>query len=172
MLPPSTVLVVYGLITQQDIGKLFIAGIIPGAAGDCDAYDHHRASSADVRPGFLPAGPRSSWRERMQALGDVWSPLLLFLFVIGGLYGGLFIPTEAGAVGAVGAFAIGVLRGKLPGASILQALLQATRTAAAVFTVLIGALLLRLFPRPSRRRRSTSPRFSPASASAPMACWR
>jgi tripartite ATP-independent transporter DctM subunit len=144
MLPPSTVLVVYGLITQQDIGKLFIAGIIPGLL----AILMHMITIAIIgraRPGFLPAGPRSSWRERIRAIGDVWSPLLLFLFVIGGLYGGLFIPTEAGAVGAVGAFAIGVLRGKLPGASILQALLQATRTAAAVFTVLIGALLFGYF---------------------------
>ncbi len=144
MLPPSTVLVVYGLITQQDIGKLFIAGIIPGAL----AIVMHMITIAiigRVRPGFLPAGSRSSWGERIRAIGDVWSPLLLFLFVIGGLYGGLFIPTEAGAVGAVGAFAIGVLRGKLPGASILQALLQATRTAAAVFTVLIGALLFGYF---------------------------
>jgi C4-dicarboxylate transporter, DctM subunit len=144
MLPPSTVLVVYGLITQQDIGKLFIAGIIPGLL----AIVMHMITIAiigRVRPGFLPAGPRSSWRERLGAIRDVWSPLLLFLFVIGGLYGGLFIPTEAGAVGAVGAFAIGVLRGKLPGASILQALLQATRTAAAVFTVLIGALLFGYF---------------------------
>ncbi len=144
MLPPSTVLVVYGLITQQDIGKLFIAGIIPGGL----AIVMHMITIAiigRVRPGFLPAGSRSSWGERIRAIGDVWSPLLLFLFVIGGLYGGLFIPTEAGAVGAVGAFAIGVLRGKLPGASILQALLQATRTAAAVFTVLIGALLFGYF---------------------------
>jgi tripartite ATP-independent transporter DctM subunit len=144
MLPPSTVLVVYGLITQQDIGKLFIAGIIPGLL----AIVMHMITIAiigRVRPGFLPAGPRSSWRERVRAIGEVWSPLLLFVFVIGGLYGGLFIPTEAGAVGAVGAFAIGVLRGKLPGASILQALLQATRTAAAVFTVLIGALLFGYF---------------------------
>ena len=144
MLPPSTVLVVYGLITQQDIGKLFIAGIIPGGL----AIVMHMITIAiigRVRPGFLPAGSRSSWGERVGAIGDVWSPLLLFLFVIGGLYGGLFIPTEAGAVGAVGAFAIGILRGKLPGASILQALLQATRTAAAVFTVLIGALLFGYF---------------------------
>jgi C4-dicarboxylate transporter DctM subunit len=144
MLPPSTVLVVYGLITQQDIGKLFIAGIIPGLL----AIVMHMITIAiigRVKPGFLPAGRRSSWRERIGAIRDVWSPLLLFLFVIGGLYGGLFIPTEAGAVGAVGAFAIGVLRGKLPGASILQALLQATRTAAAVFTVLIGALLFGYF---------------------------
>jgi C4-dicarboxylate transporter DctM subunit len=144
MLPPSTVLAVYGIITQQDIGKLFIAGILPGLL----AMVMHMVTILLIgysRPGFLPAGPRSSWRERAKAIGDVWSPLLLFLFVIGGLYGGFFIPTEAGAVGAVGAFAIGVLRGKLSGAGVLQALLQATRTAAAVFTVLIGALCFGYF---------------------------
>src|SRR5450830_691513 len=135
MLPPSTVLVVYGIITQQDIGKLFIAGIVPGLLAIC----MHMITIAIIgvaRPGFLPAGPRSNWRERAAALRDVWSPLLLFLFVIGGLYGGFFIPTEAGAVGAVGAFVIGVMRGKLSREGILQSLLQATRTAAAVFTVL------------------------------------
>jgi len=144
MLPPSTVLAVYGIITQQDIGKLFIAGIVPGLL----AIMMHMITIGIigvVRPGFLPAGPRSSWQERLVALRDVWSPLLLFLFVIGGLYGGFFIPTEAGAVGAVGAFIIGVLRGKLNREGILQSLLQATRTAAAVFTVLIGALCFGYF---------------------------
>jgi tripartite ATP-independent transporter DctM subunit len=144
MLPPSTVLAVYGIITQQDIGKLFIAGIVPGLL----AIVMHIVTIAIigvVRPGFLPAGPRSSWKERFIAFRDVWSPLLLFLFVIGGLYGGFFIPTEAGAVGAVGAFIIGVARGKLNKDGILQSLLQATRTAAAVFTVLIGALCFGYF---------------------------
>ncbi|GLH76666.1 C4-dicarboxylate ABC transporter permease [Bradyrhizobium sp. SSBR45G] len=144
MLPPSTVLAVYGIITQQDIGKLFIAGIFPGLL----AIAMHMVTIAiigRVKPGFLPSGPRASWNDRAAALRDVWSPLLLFLFVIGGLYGGLFIPTEAGAVGAVGAFVIGVLRGKLSGQGILESLLQATRTAAAVFTILIGALCFGYF---------------------------
>jgi len=144
MLPPSTVLAVYGIITQQDIGKLFIAGIIPGML----AIAMHMITIAiigRVKPGFLPTGAKSSWAERVNAISDVWSPLLLFVFVIGGLYGGLFIPTEAGAVGAVGAFLIGVLRGKLGGEGILQSLLQATRTAAAVLTVLIGALCFGYF---------------------------
>jgi hypothetical protein len=133
MLPPSTVLAVYGIITQQDIGKLFIAGIVPGLL----AIAMHMITIGIIgvaKPGFLPAGPRSSLQDRLVALRDVWSPLLLFVFVIGGLYGGFFIPTEAGAVGAVGAFIIGVLRGKLTKDGILLSLLQATRTAAAVFT--------------------------------------
>jgi len=144
MLPPSTVLVVYGIITQQDIGKLFIAGVVPGLL----AITMHMITIGIIgvaRPGFLPAGPRSQWKDRVAALRDVWSPLALFLFVIGGLYGGFFIPTEAGAVGAVGAFIIGVMRRKLSRDGILEALLQATRTTAAVFTVLIGALCFGYF---------------------------
>uniref|UniRef100_E6VGR6 TRAP transporter large permease protein n=1 Tax=Rhodopseudomonas palustris (strain DX-1) TaxID=652103 RepID=E6VGR6_RHOPX len=144
MLPPSTVLAVYGIITQQDIGKLFIAGILPGLL----AIVMHMITIWIIgvaRPGFLPAGPKSSWSDRLAAFRDVWSPLLLFVFVIGGLYGGFFIPTEAGAVGAVGAFLIGVARGKLSRDGILQSLLQATRTAAAVFTILIGAICFGYF---------------------------
>src|SRR3954451_20018003 len=98
-----------------------------------------------MKPGFLPSTPRHSWGERLAALKAVWAPLLLFVFVIGGLYGGLFTPTEAGGMGAGGAFVIGVMRGRLSRADIRAALLQATRTAAAVFTVLIGALLFGYF---------------------------
>jgi C4-dicarboxylate transporter DctM subunit len=148
MLPPSTVLAVYGIITEQDIGKLFFAGIIPGILA-ATMYMITIAVIGRVRPGFLPAGPRSTGRERIDALRDIWAPLLLFAFVIGGLYGLPFIPkftpTEAGGVGAAGAFIIGVLRRRLDRASIRRSLLQATRTAAAVFTVLIGALLFGYF---------------------------
>jgi C4-dicarboxylate transporter, DctM subunit len=98
-----------------------------------------------VRPGFLPAGKRISWSDRLVALRDIWAPLVLFIFVIGGLYGGWFTPTEAGGMGAGGAFVIGVLSGRLSRADIRRSLLQATRTAAAVFTVLIGALLFGYF---------------------------
>jgi C4-dicarboxylate transporter, DctM subunit len=144
MLPPSTVLAVYGIITEQDIGKLFIAGIIPGLL----------AASMDMltvvvigwlRPDFLPVAPRHSWKERLVGLRDIWAMLLLFIFVIGGLYGGLFTPTEAGGVGATGALIIGIVRGKLDGLQIRRSLLQAVRTAAAVLTVLIGALLFGYF---------------------------
>jgi C4-dicarboxylate transporter DctM subunit len=144
MLPPSTVLAVYGIITEQDIGKLFVAGILPGALAAV-MYMITVTLIGIARPGFLPSGPKSSWSERIAAVRDVWATLLLFIFVIGGLYGGLFTPTEAGGMGAGGAFIIGVLRGRLDRADIRRSLLQATRTAAAVFTVLIGALLFGYF---------------------------
>jgi C4-dicarboxylate transporter DctM subunit len=144
MLPPSTVLAVYGIITEQDIGKLFIAGIVPGVLA-ASMYMMTVAVIVWARPKYLPAGPRSDWPERLSGLRDIWATLLLFFFVIGGLYGGLFTPTEAGGMGAGGAFLIGVLRGRLTRTDIRRSLLQATRTAAAVFTVLIGALLFGYF---------------------------
>jgi C4-dicarboxylate transporter, DctM subunit len=144
MLPPSTVLAVYGIITEQDIGKLFIAGIIPGLLA-ISMYMLTITTIGIVRPNFLPRGARASWEDRFSAVRDIWAPLLLFFFVIGGLYGGLFTPTEAGGMGAGGSFVIGVLRGRLGKDEILRSLLQATRTAAAVFTVLIGALLFGYF---------------------------
>jgi tripartite ATP-independent transporter DctM subunit len=142
--PPSTVLAVYGLITQQDIGRLFIAGILPGVLAVA-MYMATISVIAWARPDFLPAGERASWRERRHALSKVWASLLLFVFVIGGLYGGLFTPTEAGGVGACGAFLLAVARGKLGWKGLREALLRATRTASAVFTVLIGALLFGYF---------------------------
>src|SRR3981081_3798272 len=144
MLPPSTVLAVYGIITEQDIGKLFIAGIMPGILA-ASMYMMTVAIIVWVRPKYLPAGPRASWKERMEGLRDIWATLLLFCFVIGGLYGGLFTPTEAGGMGAGGAFLIGVLRGRLTRTDVRRSLLQATRPAAAVFTVPIGPLLFGYF---------------------------
>ena len=148
MLPPSTVLAVYGIITEQDIGKLFIAGILPGILA-MTMYLGTIAVIGYARPQYLPAGPPIPWRERFAGLKTIWAPLALFVFVIGGLYGLPFLPrftpAEAGGVGASGAFIIGVVTGRLNKEKILTSLLQATRTAAAVFTVLIGALLFGYF---------------------------
>jgi tripartite ATP-independent transporter DctM subunit len=144
MLPPSTVLAVYAILTQQDIGKLFMAGIVPGLLAML-LYVITIMIIVRLRPDWLPRGEKKSWPDRFRGLKDVWAPLVLFIFVIGGLYGGFFTPTEAGGVGASGAFLLGVLRGKLDRAGIRSALLSATRTSAAVFTVLIGALLFGYF---------------------------
>ncbi|MCC7018091.1 MAG: TRAP transporter permease [Rhodospirillales bacterium] len=144
MIPPSTVLAIYGIITEQDIGKLFIAGVIPGVLAVL-MYAATISILGAVRPGFLPAGPRASWSEAGDSLKSIWATLLLFAFVIGGLYGGLFTATEAAGAGAGGAFLIGLLRGRLSKRDILNSLLETTRTTAAVFTILIGALLFGYF---------------------------
>jgi len=144
ILPPSTVLAVYAILTQQDIGKLFMAGIVPGILAMA-MYVLTIAIIVKMRPDWLPGGEVKPWSERFKDLKNVWAPLVLFVFVIGGLYGGFFTPTEAGGVGASGAFILGLVRRKLDGPKIREALLSATRTAAAVFTVLIGALLFGYF---------------------------
>jgi C4-dicarboxylate transporter DctM subunit len=144
MIPPSTVFAVYGLITEQDIGKLFVAGIVPGIIAIL-MYMATVTIIGYARPGYLPAGQYSSWRERLDSLRDIWATLLLFLFVIGGIYGGLFTATEAAGMGAAGAFLIGIARRRLSRDDILRSLLEATRTTAAVFTVLIGAILFGYF---------------------------
>src|SRR5204862_6891212 len=130
--------------TEQDVGKLFIAGIMPGILA-VSMYMITITIIGYARPGFLPTGARASWSEKFSALKDIWPTLLLFAFVIGGLYGGLFTATEAAGAGAGGAFIIGVARRKLSGADILRSLLETSRTTAAVFTILIGALLFGYF---------------------------
>ncbi len=144
MIPPSTVLAVYAILTQQDIGKLFVAGLIPGLLAIL-MYVLTIVVIVRMRPNWLPAGHLRPWSERVRDFKAVWAPLVLFIFVIGGLYGGLFTPTEAGGVGACGAFLLGLVRGKLDRSKVKEALLSSTRTSAAVFTILIGALMFGYF---------------------------
>lgn len=144
MIPPSTVFAVYGLITEQDVGKLFVAGIIPGVLAIA-MYMATISVIGILRPGVLPAGQRHTWRERLDGIKEIWATTLLFAFVIGGIYGGMFTATEAAAMGAGGAFLIGLARRRLSREDVLRSLLEATRTTAAVFTVLIGALLFGYF---------------------------
>jgi C4-dicarboxylate transporter DctM subunit len=144
MIPPSTVFAVYGLITEQDIGKLFIAGIVPGIIA-VGMYIATINIITFVRPDFLPKAHRHSWGERVAALRDVWAVILLFIFIIGGLYAGMFTATEAAGMGAAGAFIIAVTRRKLSRADFWRCLVESLRTTAAVFTILIGALIFGYF---------------------------
>jgi len=144
MIPPSTVLAIYGLITEQDIGKLFVAGVIPGIVA-VTMYIVTINVIGWAKPGFLPAGERSSWSERLAALRGIWAVLLLFAFIIGGIYGGLFTVTEAAGMGAGGAFLIAWLRGRMTRTHFRKSLVDTVRTTASVFTILIGALLFGYF---------------------------
>src|SRR3954467_8991318 len=91
MLPPSTVLAVYGIITEQDIGKLFIAGILPGLLA-ASMYICTVVIIGFVKPDFLPRTPVHNWKERLEGVRNIWAPVLLFVFVIGGLYGLPYLP--------------------------------------------------------------------------------
>ena len=144
ILPPSIVLAVYSLITQQDLGRLYIAGVMPGLLAVV-MYIFTITVIGIVRPGFLPKGPKSTWAERWVAIKGVWAIALLFVLVIGGIYAGVFTPTEAGAMGATGALIIAVARRRLNWDQFIECLLKAVRTAAAIFSILIGALIFGYF---------------------------
>ena len=146
LIPPSVILVIYGLLTETSIGKLFIAGIVPGILGVA-LYLLAVTWTVWRDPESGPSGERLDWAQRMRAIKSVWMVLALFVFVIGGLYGVLdfwpihltFSPTEAAGMGAAGAFLIALSRGSLTFKSTLEVLQEAVRTTATLFTVLIGA---------------------------------
>ena len=152
LIPPSVILVIYGLLTETSIGALFIAGIIPGFLGIVFYLIAVRVSVAR-NPGSGPAGTRAPWRERLSALGQVWAVLLLFALVIGGLYGALdfwpihltFSPTEAAGMGAAGAFLIALARRGLSWHDMREVLEETTLTTASLFSVLIGAWIFSNF---------------------------
>ncbi len=152
LIPPSVILVIYGLLTETSIGKLFIAGVIPGLLGVL-FYLAAIKYTITRDPAAGPAGDRSSWAFRLESIKGVWAILLLFVLVIGGLYGLLdvwplnltFSPTEAAGMGAAGAFLISLSRGALSFRMVVQVLVEAATTTAALFTVLIGAWIFSNF---------------------------
>ncbi len=144
MIPPSTIFVIYGILTEQDITRLFMAGLLPGFLA-IGLYVATVQVIGWYRPDTMPRGPRHSWAERWTSLRDIWATLLLFVFVIGGMYAGMFTITEAAGMGAVGALLIGVARGRLDGSEIMASLVDSLRTTAAIFTIVIGAFLFGYF---------------------------
>ena len=146
LIPPSVILVIYGLLTETSIGKLFMAGVLPGLLGIL-LYLFAVRWSVWRNPQSGPAGKQADRRERLQAVRSVWAVFLLFFLVIGGLYGVFdfeplnltFSPTEAAGMGATGAFLIALLRKRLTLESSLQVLKETAFTTAALFAVLIGA---------------------------------
>jgi C4-dicarboxylate transporter, DctM subunit len=144
MIPPSTIMVIYGVFTETNIGKLFAAGILPGVLGAillCLAV----VIMTWRDPASGPPGERSTWPERLRALRDVWAVAALFLFVMGGIYGGLFTATEGAGMGAFGAMIFALWRRALTWRTLYAALLESARTTAMLFLILIGALMFAEF---------------------------
>lgn len=144
LIPPSIVLAIYGFMTQQDIGRLFIAGIAPGVLAVL-LYILTVSLMGWLRPGAVPVGEKAPWDERLRAMRDVWAVLVLFIFIIGGIYAGIFTATEAAGMGAIGAWAIGMLRKRLTWRTTIACLVESLRTSAGIFTVLVGAFLFGYF---------------------------
>ena len=144
LIPPSTVLVIYGIITETDIGRLFIAGILPGiVAIICLCLAVVFVTWRDPEAG--PPAKRFTWPERLAAIRGIWGVALLFALVIGGIYGGLFTATEGAGVGAAGAFFFALARRSLTPRVLLEILIESSRTTAMLFTILIGAMIFTNF---------------------------
>ena len=139
IIPPSVILVIYGILTQQDIGKLFLAGIVPGLLGII-GYMLAVRLSLFLRPEKIADLPRLSLAERLTATRGVAPALRLFAFVLGGIYLGVFTATEAAGMGAAAAILLTALRGKLTWRATLFTLFETGKTTAVMFFVLFGAL--------------------------------
>ncbi len=141
LIPPSVVLAVYAYITEQDVGKLFIAGIVPGFL----AIIMYMIAVRVAYSRSLPAGERFDLGEAIRSLGGVWAVLLLFIAVIGAMYFGVVTATEAAAAGSLITALIGIARGRLGYRLIMESLVEALRTSVAIYTILIGAILFGYF---------------------------
>ena len=144
MIPPSTIMVIYGIVTETNIGKLFAAGVIPGLlTAVLLMVAVVIMTSRD--PEHAPAGEKFSWAERWKALRGIWDVLLLVIVVLGGIYGGFFTATEGAGIGAAGAFLFAVARRALTVRSTLDVLVESARTTAMLFTLLIAATIFANF---------------------------
>ncbi|MBW2065686.1 MAG: TRAP transporter large permease [Deltaproteobacteria bacterium] len=144
LIPPSVVLVIYGILTEQSIAALFLAGFIPGLL-EALFYMITISIVCRINPEAGPAGPKSTLREKILSLKDPWPILALFIIVMGGIYAGIFSPTEAAGIGSFCAFVIALLRRKLSFHSFFLSLEDTMKATAMIFTILIGAMVLGYF---------------------------
>ncbi|NDV87023.1 TRAP transporter large permease subunit [Aurantimonas aggregata] len=144
LIPPSILLVIYGILTNTSIGQLFIGAIIPGIVGAV-LYGLAIVVRVAITPDLAPQTPRMAWRHRLSTIRRVWGVVLLFSLVIGGIYLGWFSPTEAAAVGAVGAFALALLSGEMDRQALWSSVTETAALTGMIFFILIGASLFNYF---------------------------
>jgi C4-dicarboxylate transporter, DctM subunit len=144
LIPPSGILIIYGILIEESIGKLFAAGIIPGILLTI-LLALAVFILVRVKPGMAPAGQKTTWTERFKSLGGVTEMIILFAFVMGGLFLGWFTPTEAGAAGAAGALLIALARRSLTWKGLLSALDETARLTAMVYLIIAAATIFGKF---------------------------
>ena len=144
LIPPSVVLAIYGIIAEQDIGKLFVAGFLPGILAVL-MYMAAVRGTGMVRPDWVPTGQRHGWAERWSSLRNVWPIALVFIFVLGGIYGGFFTPTEAATMGAAIVAIIAFAAGRMNWRSFFSCVTDSLVTTGSLFLILIGAILFARF---------------------------
>jgi tripartite ATP-independent transporter DctM subunit len=138
LIPPSTIFIVYGLLTEQSIGELFVAGVLPGVLLTI-LFVITVFLICLRNPKLGPAGPPTTWRHKLKAFAGLAETLVLFLFVIGGLFRGWFNPVQAGAMGAIGALIIGLARRELTWQNFVEATKDGLRTSCMVMFIITGA---------------------------------
>ena len=144
LIPPSIVMIIYAFMTNSDIGKLFMAGILPGVLGIL-LYATTVVVMTRLKPELGPRGERADWRARVRAVRNVWGVALLLIFILGGIYLGVFTANEAAGMGAGGALLFALLRRTLTWRKLYQVVLETAETTASMFFVLFGALLFSNF---------------------------
>jgi tripartite ATP-independent transporter DctM subunit len=144
MIPPSVLMVVYGIWTETSIGALFIAGIIPGILLTI-AFSSVLLFRCWRNPALGPLGPRCSWQERIHSLGNLGPILLIFLLVMGGIYLGIFTPTEAAGIGVTGVVVVGLAMRRLTFSAFMRAVIDSGVTTGMIFVVIIGGQLVARF---------------------------
>ena len=144
LIPPSAGLILYGILTEQSIGKLFMAGVIPGVL-EALFYIITIYILCRLKPDLGPRGPRSSFGEKMAALGNCGEIIGLVILILGGLFIGWFTPTEAGAVGAFGALVFSLFRRRLDWQKFRQACFETARMTGMIYLILIGAFIFNYF---------------------------
>jgi len=145
IIPPSLPMIMYGIITEENIGKLFMGGVIPGLILIAVYIAVISLVVCRLNPSAGPAGERIAFRERLIALKGIIPIIILFLIVLGGIYGGLFTTTEAGAVGAFGAIIIGFASKSLTLAKLKKCIVDSVMLAGTVFLMLIGTYVFIFF---------------------------
>jgi len=141
LVPPSVVLVVYAILAEQNIAKLFAAAMIPGLLAAA-LYVAAIAIYVRFRPEHGPAQPRHGAAELLAAAKEVWPIAVIFLVVFGGIYGGLFTPTEGAAIGAASTFLTALLKGEMGLGAFKRSFLGTAETAGFVFMIFLGADML------------------------------
>lgn len=144
LIPPSILLVIYGLLTQSSIGALFIGALLPGLLGAV-LYAAAVKIRVGLKPELAPKAERTGWRGRAALMGRIWPVALLFCVVIGGIYLGWFSPTEAAAVGAVGAFLLALLSRSLTRENLRASVYETAALTGMIFFILIGAAIFNFF---------------------------
>ncbi|MBN1849380.1 MAG: TRAP transporter large permease [Deltaproteobacteria bacterium] len=144
LIPPSSTLIIYGIMTETSIGQLFVAGILPGLL-EASFYILTIYVLCTLNPALGPKGPKSTWKEKITVLSTCGEIIALVVFVLGGMIIGWFTPTEAGAMGSFGAILFSLIRRRLNWPKFKQAVMDTMKTTGLIYTILIGALLLRYF---------------------------